>query len=84
MFDFLGLFALRKKIEDTVLRAEALAPTALEFEEARRIRREESIRGCDLWDDPVNSSQVLVQLADSAKVVDSLKDLTYKVTSQSC
>lgn len=78
VFKELGMFALRKKIEDAVLRVEALAPTALELEEARRIEREEVIRGCDLWDDPAKSSEVLVKLADSAKVVDSLKDLKYK------
>ncbi|KAE8684959.1 hypothetical protein F3Y22_tig00111105pilonHSYRG00809 [Hibiscus syriacus] len=36
-----GLFPLKKKIEDVILRAEMLAPTALEREEARRILQEE-------------------------------------------
>lgn len=74
-----GLFSLRKKIEDAVLRAEFLAPTALELEEERRIRQEDMIRDYNLWDDPSKSNEILVQLADSAKVVDSLKDLKYKV-----
>ncbi|KAA8518076.1 hypothetical protein F0562_015550 [Nyssa sinensis] len=34
-FKELGMFSLKKKIEDTVLRAEMLAPAALELEEAR-------------------------------------------------
>ncbi|KAL8128692.1 hypothetical protein V2J09_017847 [Rumex salicifolius] len=78
VFKELGLFALRKKIEDAVHRAEALAPSAIELEEAQRIRREEVVRGCHLWDDPVKSNEVLLDLAHSAKVVDSLKDLKYK------
>ncbi|KAL8208513.1 hypothetical protein R6Q57_007925 [Mikania cordata] len=75
----LGMFSLRKKIEDSVNRAEMLGLTALEFEEARRIKQEEMIREYDLWDDLSKSSDILIKLADSAKVVDSLKDLTYKV-----
>ncbi|MBA0670631.1 hypothetical protein Goklo_029321 [Gossypium klotzschianum] len=74
----LGLFSLKKKIEDVILRAEMLAPTALELEEARRIKQEEMIRDYDLWNDPVKSSEILVKLADSVKVVDALKDLKYK------
>ncbi|XP_031258766.1 peptide chain release factor PrfB3, chloroplastic [Pistacia vera] len=74
----LGLFSLKKKIEDTVLRAEMLAPTALELEEARKIEQEEMIRGYNLWDDPTKSNEILVKLADSARVVDALKDLKYK------
>ncbi|GMQ07129.1 hypothetical protein CsSME_00051460 [Camellia sinensis var. sinensis] len=36
----LGMFSLRKKIEDAVLRAETLAPTSLELEEASCIKLE--------------------------------------------
>ncbi|KAI5318120.1 hypothetical protein L3X38_037828 [Prunus dulcis] len=74
----LGLFSLRKKIEDTVLRAEMLAPLALKLEEARRNKQEQQIRDYNLWDDTAKSSEILAKLADSAKVVDALKDLTYK------
>ncbi|KAK6232133.1 Peptide chain release factor class I - like 4 [Theobroma cacao] len=74
----LGLFSLKKKIEDIILRAEMLAPTALELEEARRIKQEQMIRDYNLWDDPVKSNEILVKLADSAKMVDALKDLKYK------
>ncbi|PKI32616.1 hypothetical protein CRG98_047013 [Punica granatum] len=74
----LGLFSLKKKIEDTVLRAELMATSALELEEARRIRQEEMIRNYDLWDDPAKSNDILVELADSARAVDALKDLAYK------
>ena len=56
-----------------------LAPTALELEEAKRIKQEEMIRDYDLWDDPAKSNEILVKLADSVKVVDALKDLKYKV-----
>ncbi|XP_062117919.1 peptide chain release factor PrfB3, chloroplastic [Humulus lupulus] len=75
----LGLFALKRKIEEAVLRAEMLAPAALEHEEAKRNKQEEMIRAYDLWDDPAKSDVILAKLADSAKVVDALKDLTYKV-----
>lgn len=75
----LGMFSLRKKIEDSVNRAEMLGLTALEFEEAQRIKQEEMVREYDLWDDLAKSSDILIKLADSAKVVDALKDLTYKV-----
>ncbi|XP_076955311.1 peptide chain release factor PrfB3, chloroplastic-like [Bidens hawaiensis] len=75
----LGMFSLRKKIEDSVNRSEMLGLTALEFEEARRIKQEEMVREYDLWDDLAKSSDILIKLADSAKVVDALKDLTYKV-----
>lgn len=71
---------MKRKIEDLVLRAEMLAPTALEFEEARRLKQEEIIREYDLWDDVAKSNEDLVQLAESAKAVDALKDLRYKVS----
>ncbi|XVF41333.1 hypothetical protein PTKIN_Ptkin01aG0271900 [Pterospermum kingtungense] len=54
-----------------------LAPN-LELEEAERIRQEEMIRDCDLWDDPAKSNEVLVKLADTVKLVNALKDLKYK------
>ncbi|GMI84941.1 peptide chain release factor 3 [Hibiscus trionum] len=74
----LGLFSLKKKIEDVIVRAEMLAPTALELEEARKIKQEEMVRDYDLWNDPAKSNEILVKLADSVKVVDALKDLKYK------
>ncbi|KAH6818737.1 peptide chain release factor [Perilla frutescens var. frutescens] len=74
----LGMFSLRKRIEDSVLRAEMLTPTALEFEEAKHVDQEEVIRDYDLWDDIGKSNEILGQLADSAKVVDTLRDLKYK------
>ncbi|KAK7392962.1 hypothetical protein VNO78_21412 [Psophocarpus tetragonolobus] len=74
-----GLFSLKRKIEDAVLRAEMFASTALEMEEATWIKQEEMVRDFDMWDDPVKSNDILVKLANSAKVVDSLKDLKYKV-----
>ncbi|XP_031382038.1 peptide chain release factor PrfB3, chloroplastic isoform X2 [Punica granatum] len=55
-----------------------MATSALELEEARRIRQEEMIRNYDLWDDPAKSNDILVELADSARAVDALKDLAYK------
>ncbi|XP_061992246.1 peptide chain release factor PrfB3, chloroplastic [Rosa rugosa] len=74
----LGLFSLKKKIEDAVLRAEMLAPLALELEEGRRNEQEQLIRDYDLWDDTAESNEVLAKLADSVRVVDALRDLTYK------
>lgn len=79
VFCFLGLFSLKKKIEDAVLRAELMATSALELEEARRIKQEEMIRNYDLWDDPAKSNDILIKLADTARAVDALKDLAYKV-----
>lgn len=75
----LGLFSLKKKIEDAILRAETLAPTALDLEEERWIKQEAMLRDYNLWDDPVKSNEVLVKLAGITKAVDSLKDLKYKV-----
>ncbi|XP_047316718.1 peptide chain release factor PrfB3, chloroplastic isoform X2 [Impatiens glandulifera] len=72
------MFSLRKKIEAAVDRAELLAPMALEREEARRIKQEERVRGHDLWNNVHQSSDLLVKLANSTKVVEALKDLTYK------
>ncbi|KAK1277218.1 hypothetical protein QJS04_geneDACA003691 [Acorus gramineus] len=67
-----------KKIEDAVERAEAMTSTALELEEVKRIKQEEIFRGCNLWNDLSTSNESLVALADTIKVVDSLKDLQYK------
>ncbi|CAJ2673313.1 unnamed protein product [Trifolium pratense] len=74
-----GLYSLRRKIEDAVIRADVYASAALEIEEASWIKQEEMVRDSDLWDDPTKSNDILVKLANSAKVVDSLKDLKYKV-----
>lgn len=74
-----GMFSLRKKIEDVVLRAETLAPAALELEEAIHIKHEEMIRQSNLWDDLAKSNEVLIKLANSSRVVDDLKSLRYKV-----
>lgn len=74
-----GLFSLKKKIEDAVQRTEMMAPTALQIEEARWIKQDGLIRDYDLWDDPAKSNDALVKLADIARAVDSLRDLTYKV-----
>lgn len=79
-----GLSSLKKKIGDAVIRAEMFAPTALEVEEARWSKQEEMIRDSNLWDDPAKSDRILVKLADVAKVVDSLKDLTFKVMYKCC
>ena len=76
MFFLIGLFSLRKKIEDVVLQADMLALAALGLEESRRIRQEEMIQKYNLWDDVTKSNEILVKLADSFKVVDALKDLT--------
>nr|CAD1828384.1 unnamed protein product [Ananas comosus var. bracteatus] len=78
VFKELGLYSLKKKIEDAVSRAEMIAPTALELEEARRIRQEEVLHEYNLWDDLTRSNESLAALADAIKVVDDLKDLRYK------
>lgn len=75
---------MKKKIEDAVIRAETFAPTAIEVEEARRNKQEEMIRDSNLWDDFAKSDRILVKLADVAKVVDSLKDLKFKVMCKCC
>ncbi|ESW17557.1 hypothetical protein PHAVU_007G249100 [Phaseolus vulgaris] len=79
IYNQVGLFSLKRKIEDAVLRAETFTSTALEIEEATRIKQEEMVRDFDMWDDPAKFSDILVKLANSAKVVDSLKDMKYKV-----
>ncbi|KAL5994625.1 hypothetical protein ACLOJK_024678 [Asimina triloba] len=73
-----GIFALRKKIQDIVDRAEMVTPTALALEEARRIEQEETIRRYNLWDDLAKSNESLIALADTTKAVDALKDLKDK------
>lgn len=75
----IGMFSLRKRIEDSVLRAEMLVPTALELAEAKHVNQEEVIRHYDLWDDTGKSNEILTELANSAKAVDTLRDLKYKV-----
>lgn len=75
----IGMFSLRKRIEDSVLRAEMLVPTALELAEAKHVNQEEVIRHYDLWDDTGKSNKILTELANSAKAVDTLRDLKYKV-----
>ncbi|KAK3424148.1 hypothetical protein EUGRSUZ_F00951 [Eucalyptus grandis] len=74
----LGLFSLKRKIEDAVQRTEKMAPTALQIEEAKWIKLDGLIRDYNLWDDPDKSYDVLVKLADMARAVDALRDLTYK------
>ncbi|TVU19140.1 hypothetical protein EJB05_35275, partial [Eragrostis curvula] len=74
----LGLYSLRKRIEDTVVRVETTASSALELEEARRIKQEEVLRQRNLWDNPAKSHETLSDLADAIRVVDHLKDLCYK------
>ncbi|XP_009401049.2 peptide chain release factor PrfB3, chloroplastic isoform X1 [Musa acuminata AAA Group] len=74
----LGLYSLKKKIEDAVHRAEMIAPNALEIEEARRIKQEEVLRGHSLWDDLAKSDQHFTALADAIRLINDLKDLRYK------
>ncbi|XP_062181590.1 peptide chain release factor PrfB3, chloroplastic-like isoform X2 [Phragmites australis] len=54
------------------------ASSALEFEEARRIKQEEVLRKRNLWDNPAKSYESLSALADAIRVVDHLKDLRFK------
>ncbi|URE05623.1 peptide chain release factor [Musa troglodytarum] len=74
----LGLYSLKKKIEDAVHRAEMMAPNALEIEEARRIKQEEVLRDHSLWDDLAKSDQHFTALADAIRLINDLKDLRYK------
>ncbi|XP_020585874.1 peptide chain release factor PrfB3, chloroplastic isoform X2 [Phalaenopsis equestris] len=79
IFKELGLFSLKKKIEETVNRAEMMAPGAMKFEEERRIKQEEVLRECNLWDDDITSSnESLSAFADSIKAVNNLKDMWHK------
>jgi anion-transporting ArsA/GET3 family ATPase len=70
---------LKKRIEDAVVRVETTASSALELEEARRIKQEEVLRNRNLWDNPAKSHETLSALADAIRVVDHLKDLRFKV-----
>ncbi|KAF8765807.1 hypothetical protein HU200_008319 [Digitaria exilis] len=74
----LGLYSLKKRIEDAVVRVETTASSALELEEARRIEQEEVLRKRNLWDNPAKSHETLSALADAIKVVDHLKDLRFQ------
>ncbi|XP_074568723.1 peptide chain release factor PrfB3, chloroplastic [Curcuma longa] len=78
VFKQLGLYSLKKKIEDVVSHADMIAPTALEMEEARRIKKEEVLRKQSLWDDLAKSDECFTSLADSVRLVNDLKDLRYK------
>ncbi|KAL0404860.1 UNVERIFIED_CONTAM: Peptide chain release factor PrfB3, chloroplastic [Sesamum radiatum] len=73
-----GKINVLREIEDSILRAQMLAPTALELEEEKHVNQEEVVRDYDLWDDLSKSNEILIKLADSAKVVDTLRDLKYK------
>ncbi|KAG9142889.1 hypothetical protein Leryth_027001 [Lithospermum erythrorhizon] len=72
------LLPLKKKIEDSILRAEMMASPALEIEEARQIEQEEVIREHNVWDDLAKSDEIFAKLVDRTKVIDSLRDLRYK------
>ncbi|CAD6272278.1 unnamed protein product [Miscanthus lutarioriparius] len=74
----LGLYSLKKRIEDAVVRVETTASSALELEEAQRIKQEEVLRKRNLWDNPAKSHETLSALADAIRVVDHLKDLRFK------
>ncbi|KAK3135738.1 hypothetical protein QOZ80_5BG0422810 [Eleusine coracana subsp. coracana] len=74
----LGMYSLRKRIEDAVVHVETTASSALELEEARKIKQEEVLRRRNLWDNPAKSHETLSDLADAIRVVDHLKDLRYK------
>lgn len=77
--NFVGLFSLRKKIEDIVVRAETITPTALELEQASQAQQEEMVRRYNPWDDPDKSSETFLSLGDSNDAVCFLKELKYKV-----
>lgn len=80
---FAGLFSLKKKIDDAVLRAERFGPSALELEQSKCIQQEEMIQDNNPWNDLAASSQIFLNLAATAKLVDALKDLKYKVCMSS-
>lgn len=60
-------------------RVDDAAPEALKFEQERKIKQEEMLYQSNLWDDLNISDNSLSALADTAKVVESLRDLQYKV-----
>ncbi|ERN05106.1 hypothetical protein AMTR_s00053p00155220 [Amborella trichopoda] len=74
----LGLFSLRKNVEDVAMRIEMMAPMALELEHQRRSLQEEMIRDYNLWDDPAKANEIYNALADTAHSINLLKDLQYK------
>ncbi|KAJ3676210.1 hypothetical protein LUZ60_003622 [Juncus effusus] len=78
VFKELGLYSLRRNIEEIVGRVEEITPAALEFEEERKIKQEEIMKRSNLWDDLSGSDASLTDLADTSKVVDILKDLQYQ------
>ena len=72
---------MKKRIEDAVVRVETTTSSALEMEEAQRIKQEEVLQKRNLWDNPAKSHETLSALADAIRVVDHLKDLRFKVIS---
>ncbi|KAK8928264.1 hypothetical protein KSP39_PZI017585 [Platanthera zijinensis] len=75
----LGLFSLKKKIENTVKRAEMIAHAAMELEEERKIKQEVALRTCNLWDNDISTSiESLTDLADNIKLVNDLKEVLHK------
>lgn len=76
---YVGMFSLRKRIKDSVLLAEMLTTRALEHEVANHIGQGEVVQDFNMWDNLSESNELLMKLADSAKVVDSLQDIKYKV-----
>lgn len=78
------MYSLKKKIEDVVSHADMIAPTALEMEETRRIKKEEVLRKHSLWDDLAKSDECFSSLADSVRLVNDLKDLQHKVHVDFC
>ncbi|KAG0496744.1 hypothetical protein HPP92_001435 [Vanilla planifolia] len=79
MYKELGLFSVKKKIDDVIYRAEMIAPVAVELEEERRIKQEESLCRCNLWNSDITiSNESLITLADAIKMVNDLKDVQHK------
>ena len=72
---------MKKRIEDAVVRVETTTSSALEMEEAQRIKQEEVLQKRNLWDNLTKSHETLSALADAIRVVDHLKDLRFKVIS---
>ncbi|PKA66993.1 hypothetical protein AXF42_Ash004484 [Apostasia shenzhenica] len=74
----LGLFSLKKKINDAVARVETITPVAMELEEERKMKQEEVLRKYNLWDDINASNESLTALADAIKVINGLKEVQHK------
>ncbi|KAG0501199.1 hypothetical protein HPP92_001271 [Vanilla planifolia] len=56
-----------------------IAPVAVELEEERRIKQEESLCRCNLWNSDITiSNESLITLADAIKMVNDLKDVQHK------